>query len=117
MQLRILATGKPGGDLRVELSEPPDSITLESVTPDGNGLMILLRAEAGKAKAGLKGNLIFNAFSEQTPTSAGGKPQASKRRNPLGTLPAVPFEVIGGEGAESVRLHGLAWSPLPPGEG
>ena len=76
------------------LNEPPEGISIQSVTPDWDGVSVVLRVEAGKAKPGLKGNLILDAFREVAP-----KPDAknqTRRRQPLGTLPAIPFEVVEG---------------------
>jgi len=42
----------------------------------------------------LKGNLILDAYRELPPNPA-AKNQA-RRRQPLGTLPAIPFEVVDG---------------------
>ena len=56
------------------------------------GLTILLRADA-KVKPSLAGNLIVDAFVDGTPDKAPAKAKANQRRVPLGTLPAIPFEV------------------------
>jgi hypothetical protein len=51
---------------------------------------VVLKCDAAKVKAGLKGNLIVNAFaikSEKTP-------QRRTRPTPLGMLPAIPFEIV-----------------------
>ncbi len=78
--------------IRVELSEPPEGITLEKVTPGPGGLSLLLGVDGEKAKPGLKGNLIVDAFLELAPRSEDGKARPA-RRIPIGALPAVPFEV------------------------
>jgi hypothetical protein len=49
-------------------------------------------------KAGLKGNLIVDAFMERAATPGAKQPAA--RRVPLGTLPAIPFEIV-----ENVVAH------------
>lgn len=93
-RLRAVATGKsPHYDVRLELSDPPDGITIESMSPDANGLAAVLAADAKKVKPGLKGNLLFHAFRERTAVAADGKP-AKPLRTQLGLLPAVPFEVL-----------------------
>ena len=79
--------------IELELNEPPDGITIKSVTQTRDGTEILLHCDAAKIKPGLKGNLIVSAFAEAAP-AAKDKPQAAKRRNPLGSLPAIPFEVV-----------------------
>ena len=52
------------------------------------------KVNAAKAKPGWKGNLIVNVFTERMiqPPNKGATPQ--KRRIPLGSLPAIPFEII-----------------------
>lgn len=78
--------------VRLALNDPPEGISVESVTPERNGASVVLRVQADKVKPGVKGNLILDAFRDAAPTpTAGNRP----RRQPLGTLPAVPFEVVG----------------------
>jgi hypothetical protein len=79
---------RPAGQMEFALNGPPEGIALERVTPLPGGVEILLRAEAGKVKPGLKGNLILDAFFVPA-AGAPGRP----RRQALGVLPAVPFEV------------------------
>jgi hypothetical protein len=78
--------------LQLELSEPPPGIAIKSVTPIRDGVELLLSCDADKLKPGQQGNLIVNAFAPRA--DAPGKGQANQRRSPLGTLPAIPFEVI-----------------------
>ncbi len=82
-------------DLRFSLDTPPDGITIESVSAAAGDLAIVLRVDGQKVKPGLKGNLIVDAFRETTTTPANAK-QPVTRRSPIGTLPAVPFEVVAG---------------------
>jgi hypothetical protein len=72
------------------LNEPPEGISIRQVLPAPNGMSLLLSADS-KVKPGLKGNLILDAFMDHIVTPQNGTP--TKRRNLLGTLPAVPFEV------------------------
>jgi hypothetical protein len=74
----------------LQLNEPPEGISIQKVLPAPNGVSLLLRADS-KVKAGLKGNLILDAFVDHIITPQNGTP--TKRRNLLGTLPAIPFEV------------------------
>ena len=87
----LLAQGMVPSDIRMELSEPPDGISIQKVTPDPSGVIITLKAE-GKAKVGLKGNLIFNAFTERSYVNAEGKKSPPQKRL-VGMLPAITFEV------------------------
>ncbi len=80
----VLPRGRVASQLRLALNEPPEGISIEGVSLLRDGLSILLRAEPGKVKPGLKGNLIVESFLE--------RPNA--RRQPQGTLPAIPFEVF-----------------------
>ena len=58
------------------------------------GIDLVLKCDAAKAAPGLKGNLIVNAFGGGAGARAAGKPQGNQRRAPLGTLPAIPFEIV-----------------------
>jgi hypothetical protein len=77
--------------LRPALNDPPEGISVQSVTEKPGGVSLVLHVEGDKAKPGLKGNLIVDAFRE-----APNQPKnQNRRRVPLGTLPAIPFEVVG----------------------
>jgi hypothetical protein len=107
-----LPASTPFGEMIFELSEPPDGMTIKGVSPAAGGSEILLQADAAKVKPGLKGNLIVNIFMLPKPppstapatspaTGAGtapatrpANPQANQRRLPMGTFPAIPFEVV-----------------------
>ncbi len=78
-------------NIKLILNEPPEGITIEGVTPGREGLNIILRADASKVKPGTKGNLIVDAFFEGAPPA---KKAAQARRQQIGTLPAIPFEVV-----------------------
>jgi hypothetical protein len=82
------------GQVQLELSEPPDGITVQSVTPNRAGAEVVLQSDAAKVKPGLEGNLIANAFIEREPPAGPAKTPANRRRIPLGTLPAMPFEIV-----------------------
>jgi hypothetical protein len=77
--------------LQLELNSPPEGISIESATPTRDGVTLVLRVVADKAKPGLKGNLILDAFREPAPNPAAKKPA---QRQPLGILPAIPFEIV-----------------------
>ena len=91
--------GTPNGAMvnrfKLELSEPPEGITLAKVSPADEGAELELHSDAAKAKAGLKGNLIVNIMpGEGFAGAQKAKKQNSQRRNAVGTLPAIPFEVV-----------------------
>jgi len=62
----------------------------------------VLRSDAAKAKPGLKGNLIANAYQKRTVTDRGGKNRES--RDQQGMLPAIPFKVVEPESLKSPVL-------------
>jgi hypothetical protein len=76
------------------LSDPPEGISIQSVSPAPNGTAITFKADPAKLKPGLKGNLIVEAFTERTPPAVNGK-TPEKTKWTLGILPAVPFEIAG----------------------
>jgi hypothetical protein len=81
---------------QLELSEPPEGLTLKAVEPAGMTTELVLECDPAKAKAGLRGNLIVSASG----SGAGGtnnpaRPRANQRRSPQATLPAIPFEIVG----------------------
>ena len=79
---------------QLELSNPPEGVTLQKVTPFGGSLAVTLGIDADKVKPGLKGNLILNAFVERKVQPKDKKLPPKTVRVSVGTLPAVPFEVI-----------------------
>ena len=86
-QVRVaLAAPRLMDGLKLELNGAPEGIAIQQVSPMGRGVAIVLRVEEN-VKAGLRGNLIVDAFAERT------TPQGVKRLAPLGTLPAIAFEV------------------------
>jgi len=87
-------TGPSVGKVHLELSDPPDGIAIKNVSPSGGGTEIVLQCDAAKAKPGLQGNLIVNAFADAPELPGKAKAQAPQRRRPLGALPAIPFEVV-----------------------
>ncbi len=94
-RVRVAASrGSLAGEVELELSEPPEGIVIESVSRIREGLEILFKSDATKTTPGLKGNLICSAFVQRmvTPRGEGAKPV--QRRVALGTLPAIPFEVV-----------------------
>jgi hypothetical protein len=80
--------------VQYELSDPPVGIKLKDASTAQGATEIVLECDAAKAKPGLKGNLIISLTAERTAPAANGRPQAARQRVPLGTLPAVPFEIV-----------------------
>jgi hypothetical protein len=86
----------PRGQLELELDDPPAGITVEKVSAAEGGCQVALRCDGAKAKAGVEGNLIIRVFFRPiVPASvAATRPAAANRRLPLGTLAAIPFQVV-----------------------
>ena len=59
---------------------------------DGAGAGPRAARRRRKAKPGLKGNLMANAFLQTTVTEKDGKTR--EVRNLIGPLPAMPFEIV-----------------------
>jgi hypothetical protein len=78
-----------------ELSNPPEGITIQNVSPVRDGVEIVLQTDAARVKPGLKGNLIINGYAPRPEEPGAAKPKANNnQRMPLGALPAIPFEII-----------------------
>ncbi len=78
--------------LKLGLNDPPAGIELVGAEVTGGALLVEIRAVAGKAKPGDRGNLVLEAFRETVPV--GTRPRAATvRRLPLGVLPAFGYEV------------------------
>lgn len=78
--------------LRLELTDPPPGISLGKIASARGGTELTLRADAGKAAPGTKGNLIVTAILAR-PAAAKGKAAAATRQS-VATLPAIPFEIV-----------------------
>jgi hypothetical protein len=97
-----LPAGRPfPGTLHFELNDPPEGIGLPAARPvdEVRGLsevaVMVVSCDAQKVKAGLRGNLIVNVIGERAPEAGGANVPPGRRRVTLGTLPALPFEVVG----------------------
>jgi hypothetical protein len=88
------------GNIRVELNEAPEGITVKRARSTRDGLEVVLACDAAKSKPGLQGNLILSVFAER-PTTKSGKAGKQAQRSSLGTMPAVPFEVVAASGKRS----------------
>jgi len=94
-QVRVgMPASKSFDKIQFELSEPPEGIAVREAFSDPRGTDIVLQCDAAKIKPGLRGNLIINVFGERTPATGAGKAKANRQRIPLGTLPAISFEVV-----------------------
>ena len=92
--LRVpLLNRRLAGRLQFALDDPPPGIRLEETQAEQNEILLRLSADSQAVKPGLRGNLIVNAFllPAQTPASKAN----NRRRQFVGPLPAIPFEVSG----------------------
>jgi hypothetical protein len=88
--VQLFAPPRFANGVEMALNDPPAGVSIQSITPARDGVSVVLRAQADKAKPGLKGNLILEVFREVAANSGRQAP----RRQPLGTMPAIPFEVV-----------------------
>jgi hypothetical protein len=88
-------TGGFANRFRLDLNEPPEGIALGKVSASREGAELELRSDAAKVKPGLKGNLIVDILPAQA-LNAGkkNKKQGNQVKVAVGTLPAIPFEVV-----------------------
>jgi hypothetical protein len=84
-------------NVQLELSEPPDGLSIRDVEVDGNRASFVITADAAAVKPGLRGNLIVAVSGERVPAQRGNQAApagaAARRRVPVGVLPAIPFEI------------------------
>jgi hypothetical protein len=74
-----------------ELSDPPAGISLRASSPTATGAEIVIAGDAAASKPGASGNLIIAIYAERKP---GPNQPANRQRVPLGSLPAVPYEIV-----------------------
>jgi len=94
VRLRVgIPSETPFGKIDLELSEPPDGIAIRDVSSDRLATEIVLAGDDEKARPGLQGNLIVNVFLTPKPRQSENQNRA-RRRVPIGSLPAIPFEIV-----------------------
>ena len=97
-QVRLKTPRRPKGEMKLALKEPPPKgVSLHDVKDVPDGVVFGLKVEGDAAKAGFADNLIVEASAEYEVTSTNkktGKTTKQKRRDSLGTLPAIPFVVV-----------------------
>lgn len=77
------------------LSEPPEGIVLKDVVARRFGFELVLYAEPSKVKPGIQDNLIVEISPRPLAQANNKSPQNLRaRRITLGTLPAIPIEVV-----------------------
>ena len=78
----------------LELNGAPDGISIQSVLPADTGVEIVLGCDAEKLKPGTSGNLIINILPKPAAAAQAAPRPGNQRRNPAGTLPAIPFVIV-----------------------
>lgn len=81
-------------ELQLELSEPPEGVTLHDVTVEPEGLSFLIKTDKDAIQSDFANNLIVEVFREYTPRQQEGRPAPQKRRTSIGFFPAVPIEIV-----------------------
>jgi hypothetical protein len=79
-------------DVQLQLSEPPEGLTMHGVTIVPSGLTFQLKAD--KDAVHIADNLIVEAFREFRVKGKDGKLTNQKRRNSIGIFPAIPIEIV-----------------------
>jgi len=92
VEVQVRMSWNRDGQIQVDLSDPPEGITVDSASWIERGLALVLRGDAAKVQPGLKGNLMANAFLQTKATDQDGKTRDV--RNFIGPLPALPFEIV-----------------------
>ena len=82
----------PQGRLRLQLSNAPDGISLEDPSPGPGPADLVIACDGAKAKPGMTGNLIVQAYIVRNAAKAGGA--ANGQALLLDTLPAIPFVIV-----------------------
>jgi hypothetical protein len=90
------------GKIHLELNEPPEGITIKDIHSAGYGTELVFTCDASKAKVGQKGNLIVNVLLAKNEAATKTKSLNSARRAPVGTLPAIPFEIVEQKSAQKI---------------
>lgn len=80
--------------VRLDLSDPPEGISIKSVSESRNGATIVFACDAGKIKPGTKGNLIVVASARRPAAGSKTKAKPGARAGVLATLPAIPYVVV-----------------------
>ncbi len=80
------------GQVQVELSDPPDGVSVDRAIWTERGFSLTLRGDAAKTQAGLQGNLMANVYFQKSETDNGG--MTHDVRSFIGPMPAMPFHIV-----------------------
>ena len=93
--VRVRTPGSFTNNYELELSGPPDGISIKSVSMADAETELVLRSDAARIKPGMKGNLIVNVMRKRPQAApAGGKGRGNQQRVAVGALPAIGFEIV-----------------------
>jgi hypothetical protein len=96
--VRVSLPARPFLDnVHLELSDPPDGMTLKDAVFAQSAVTFALAADPDRVKPGVRGNLIVEAFTERTFGQNEAASPARKRRVSIGFLPAIPVEIVSGK--------------------
>ena len=93
-RVQLDAPARAVEQFNLQLSEPPEGITIQTVTPSRSGTEIVLQCDAAKVKPGLQGNLIVTASAARGQPTGKAKTPGGLRGAPVATMPAIPFEIV-----------------------
>ncbi len=106
--VRVRAALPPGyltfEKIEFELSDPPAGIALRDLVVTREGAEFVLQADATKVKPGSRGNVILTVSGERAPRGDQAAAPPARRRVPLGTLPAVAFEIVAPSSRDSSEV-------------
>jgi len=92
--VRVRTSGAFTNHYELELSGPPDGISIKGVSMADTETIMTLHCDAARVKPGTKGNLIVNVMHKRSQdASSGGKGRGNQPRAAAGTLPAIAFEI------------------------
>jgi len=96
-QVRIrLGLGRVAREVKLELRDPPEGVTLGDVNVHPGGVRFRLKAKRGALPVGYADNLIVEAYREIAPRRRTGRPAREAQRVSIGFLPAIPIKIVGG---------------------
>ncbi len=90
-------------ELRLQMQNAPDGLSLENVKVIPEGLSFTLKADKEPLTAGFADNLIIEAFREYTPAPKEGQPAPKQRRDSMGVIGAIPIQIVDTQPSVAVK--------------
>ena len=81
------------GDVKMELVDPIPGLKIVRCEPGLDFVDVVIAADVATLKPGVQGNLLLHAISERR-NAGDAKAPARVQRNPLGLVPAIPFNTV-----------------------